>query len=41
MSRALSGIQDILAALASWSADASPLIGVFESRDLEFKMTAH
>src|SRR6266498_1599371 len=37
----MSGIQDIIAALASWPSDPSPLIGVFESRDLEFKMTAY
>jgi hypothetical protein len=34
-------VADMLVALGNWEADQSPLLGVFESRDLEFKLTAY
>jgi hypothetical protein len=37
----MQGVTDIVAALAQWTTDASRLIGVFESQELEFKKVAY
>ena len=34
-------VSQVIAALANWEKDSAPLIGVFESQELEFKMTAY
>lgn len=37
----MSSLQAVVASLGSWHRDSSPLIGLFESRELEFKTMIH